>query len=107
MAEAGEYRRRIGVPNALAYSQDLYPIHTRQHTSSHATTHEQMTPCKRGVSDLGCGRGHDRRRGQISWSLTPRSPRWRGDDRVDGERSAKHADRGAREEKPPLHIDLQ
>ena len=32
-----------------------------------------MTPCKRGVSDLGCGRGHDRRRGQISWSLTPRS----------------------------------
>src|SRR5512134_3818452 len=32
-----------------------------------------MTPCTRGVSDLGCGRGHDRRRGQISWSLTPRS----------------------------------
>ena len=33
---------------------------------------EAMTPCKRGVSDLGCGRGHDRRHGQISWSLTPR-----------------------------------
>ena len=32
-----------------------------------------MTPFKRGVSDLGCGRGHDRRCGQISWSLTPRS----------------------------------
>ena len=32
-----------------------------------------MTSCTRGVSDLGCGRGHDRRRGQISWSLTPRS----------------------------------
>lgn len=31
-----------------------------------------MTPFYRGVSDLGCGRGHDRRRGQISWSLTPR-----------------------------------
>jgi hypothetical protein len=52
-----------------------------------------MTPFKRGVSDLGCGRGHDRRRGQISWSLTPRSPRWRGNDRGDGERSATHADR--------------
>jgi len=34
---------------------------------------EAMTPCTRGVSDLGCGRGHDRRRGQISWSLAPRS----------------------------------
>jgi hypothetical protein len=54
---------------------------------------EAMTPCTRGVSDLGCGRGHDRRRGQISWSLTPRSPRWRGDDRDDGEPSATHADR--------------
>ena len=51
-----------------------------------------MTTLKRGVSDLGCGRGHDRRRGQISWSLTPRSPRCRGDDRGDGERSATHAD---------------
>ena len=41
-----------------------------------------MTPCKRGVSDLGCGRGHDRRSGQIWWSLTPRyrhlPPRRRG-----------------------------
>jgi hypothetical protein len=52
-----------------------------------------MTPFYRGVSDLGCGRGHDRRRGQISWSLTPRSPRWRCDDRGDGERSATYADR--------------
>jgi len=52
-----------------------------------------MTPFYRGVSDLGCGRGHDRRRGQISWSLTPRSPHWRGDDRGRGERSATHADR--------------
>jgi hypothetical protein len=34
---------------------------------------QAMTPFKRGVSDLGCGRGHDRRCGQISWSLTPRS----------------------------------
>ena len=34
---------------------------------------EVMTPCKRGVSDLRCGRGHDRKRSQISWSLTPRS----------------------------------
>ena len=33
-----------------------------------------MTPFQRGVSDLGCGRGHDRQSGQISWSLTPRSP---------------------------------
>ena len=33
---------------------------------------EARTPCKRGVSDLGPGRGHDRRCGQISWSLTPR-----------------------------------
>ena len=52
-----------------------------------------MTPFQRGVSDLGCGRGRDRRRGQIPWSLTPRSPRWRGNDRGDGERSATHADR--------------
>jgi len=34
---------------------------------------EAMTPCTRGVSGPGCGRGHDRRRGRISWSLTPRS----------------------------------
>ena len=54
---------------------------------------EAMAPCTRGVSDLGCGRGHDRRPGQISWSLTPRSPRWRGDDRGDGEPSATCADR--------------
>ncbi len=54
---------------------------------------ETMAPCKRGVSDLGCGRGHDRKRGQISWSLTPRSPRWRSNDRGDGERSAGHPDR--------------
>jgi hypothetical protein len=27
---------------------------------------------QRGVSDLFCGRGRDRKRGQISWSLTPR-----------------------------------
>ena len=66
-----------------------------------------MTPCKRGVSDLGCGRGHDRRRGQISWSLTPRSPRWRGDDRGDGERSANTRRPRARDEKPPSHIYLQ
>ena len=33
-----------------------------------------MTSCKRGVSDLDCGRGHNRRRGHISWSLTPRLP---------------------------------
>jgi hypothetical protein len=46
------------------------------------------------VGDARPGRGHDRRRGQISWSLTPRSPRWRGNDRGDGERSAAHADRG-------------
>ena len=38
---------------------------------------EAMTPCTRGVSDLGCGRGHDRRRGQIPWSLTPRDHLWR------------------------------
>jgi hypothetical protein len=68
---------------------------------------EAMTPCKRGVSDLGCGREHDRRRGQISWSLTPRSIRRRGDDRGEVERSATHADRVFQDEKPPLHIYLQ
>jgi hypothetical protein len=52
-----------------------------------------MTLSKRGVSDLGCGRGHERRRGQISWSLTPRSAWWRGDHRGEVERSARHADR--------------
>jgi hypothetical protein len=37
---------------------------------------DAMAPFNRGVSDLGCGRGHDRRRGQISWSLTPRYCDW-------------------------------
>ncbi len=43
-------------------------------------------------------RVNDRRRGQISWSLTPRSTRWRGDDRREVEGSATDADRvlGAR-----------
>ena len=30
-------------------------------------TAEAITPCTRGVSDLGRRRGHDRKRGQISW----------------------------------------
>lgn len=63
-----------------------------------------MTPYKRGVSDLGFGRGHDRSRGQIWWSLTPRSPRWRGDDRGDGERSATHADRMSGREASIAHL---
>jgi hypothetical protein len=66
----------------------------------------QPTLFSRGVSDLDCGRRHDRRRGQIPWSLTPRSTRWRADERGDGERSATHADR-ARDEKPPSHIYLE
>jgi hypothetical protein len=34
----------------------------------------QLRQRQRGVSDHICGRGRDRRLGQISWSLTPRLP---------------------------------
>jgi len=34
----------------------------------------QLRQRQRGVSDHICGRGRDRRLGQISWSLTPRRP---------------------------------
>ena len=33
---------------------------------------DATTVFSRGVSDLVCGRGRDRDRGQNSWSLTPR-----------------------------------
>jgi len=68
---------------------------------------EAMTPCTRGVSDLGCGRGHDRRRRQISWSLTPRrhslapSRRW-WSLAVGKERRPTDQDK-----KLPGHIDLE
>jgi hypothetical protein len=63
-----------------------------------------MKPFKRGVSDLGCGRGHDRRRGQISWSLTPRSTCRRGDDPGEVERSATRADRALAREAAVAHL---
>ena len=68
--------------------QDLTVVWRSIYAAAKATT-----PCKRGVSDPGCGREHDRRRGQISWSLTPRSARWRDDDLGGVERSATDADR--------------
>jgi hypothetical protein len=58
---------RVGRPPK--YRQDLTVSSCRGWAAT-----EAMTLFKRGVSDLGCGRGHDRRRGQISWSLTPRLP---------------------------------
>jgi hypothetical protein len=64
------------------------------------------TPCKRGVSDLGCGRGHDRKRGQTSWSLTPRSPRCAA--MTLGRRAVGSTRRPrVRDEKPPSHTYLQ
>jgi hypothetical protein len=63
-----------------------------------------MTPFKRGVSDLGCGRGHDRRRGQISWSLTPPSTRWCGDDHGEVERSQQTPTAWARREAAIAHL---
>jgi len=66
-----------------------------------------MTPCKRGVSDLGCGRGHDRRRGQISWSLTPRSNRSRGDDPCRGPAVGEKRRPNARTRELPEHLHLR
>ena len=57
-------RRRAGLP--LKCRKNLIPLWRALYAEPTA-----MTLFKRGVSDLGCGRGHDRRCGQISWSLTP------------------------------------
>ena len=108
MADAGENRRRMGIPECSGFPARSSAVHARQDTrkrladsSDKSAADRGAIRCgwqfidtfQRGVSDLDCGRGPDRRPGQISWSLTPRSPRWRGDNRGDGERSATHADR--------------
>ena len=53
----------------------------------------QVRQRQRGVSDHICGRGRDRRLGQISWSLTPRSTLVPGRDHGEVHRSAENADR--------------
>ena len=57
----------------LRQSASEMPSGSERLVAQSARGAEGTTPFKLGVSDLGCGRGHDRRRGQISWSLTPRS----------------------------------
>src|SRR6478735_4315284 len=94
--------------SAAHVAGDLQSLHTRQRTCKEAQIAATMRErsrrsfyaaanapilFSRGVSDLDCGRGDDRRCGQISWSLTPRSTHWRGNDRGEGERSATHANR--------------
>jgi hypothetical protein len=89
MADGGNYRRKCGAfrerseasTRKTMYRQGLSVRRGRGRDIA-ALTHRRgrcSELFRRGVSDLGCGRGHDRRRGQISWSLTPRSPRCRGE----------------------------
>ena len=79
-ASAGSHSPAVAVPSpGPSLQPDAAPIRRglildAPHVGGCRLQEFQLVERQRGVSDHICGRGRDRRLGQISWSLTPRLP---------------------------------